>query len=86
MNLKLKCFDTDAVLNAALAAAEKLQISREMYMRARAASSDDVSFDIKALITLTSPVDACDVTVESIRRCTSTMPMEAPIDILKSIA
>lgn len=80
VDLKINCFDTNAVLQAALAAAERMQISRDMYMRARSAARDELSFDIKALITLTTPVAACDVTVESIRRCTSIAPLEGAME------
>ena len=70
IDLKIDCFDPTTVFDAAVAAAERAQISREMYVRARDASIDHLAFDIKALLILTTPVPGCDATVDGVRRTT----------------
>lgn len=66
--LSIQCYDPSKLFDAGVAAAQHLDISREMYLRARASSPDAVQFDAKALLTLATLLPGCDVTVERIGR------------------
>jgi hypothetical protein len=63
IDIRLQCFDPQALREAALARAAEAGIDRESFERARNVAGDGVAFDLKALLVLTSPLAGCDLTV-----------------------
>ncbi|ODN68757.1 hypothetical protein [Methylobrevis pamukkalensis] len=74
-DMRMQCYDPQALFEEALARAAANDIGRDMYMRARDAAGDGIAFDVKALLTLSSPLKGCDVIVAGARRV---VDFEAP--------